>query len=130
MQSGECKVRGDDISGIGVHIGTRVSALAAPNDVLVSSTLRDLVIGSGSAPDQGKRAARHPLHRHRWEPHLTLMQRVPGAVRLPLVVSSRSYYDPDMPARLRVSSMSSVYSTSRVLIRWGPERRLPSLRPR
>jgi class 3 adenylate cyclase len=35
-------VRGDDIGGIGVHIGARVSALAGPNDVLVSSTLRDL----------------------------------------------------------------------------------------
>jgi class 3 adenylate cyclase len=32
---------------IGVHIGARVSALAGPNEVLVSSTLRDLVIGSG-----------------------------------------------------------------------------------
>ena len=41
------KVRGDDIGGIAVHIGARVSALAEPNDVLVSSTLRDLVIGSG-----------------------------------------------------------------------------------
>jgi class 3 adenylate cyclase len=30
-----------------VHIGARVNALAGPNDVLVSSTLRDLVIGSG-----------------------------------------------------------------------------------
>jgi len=30
-----------------VHIGARVSALAGPNEVLVSSTLRDLVIGSG-----------------------------------------------------------------------------------
>ena len=30
-----------------MHIGARVSALAGPNDVLVSSTLRDLVIGSG-----------------------------------------------------------------------------------
>ncbi|MDT5364012.1 MAG: hypothetical protein QOC69_5774 [Mycobacterium sp.] len=30
-----------------MHIGARVSALAAPNDVLASSTLRDLVIGSG-----------------------------------------------------------------------------------
>ena len=30
-----------------MHIGVRVSALAGPNDVLVSSTLRDLVIGSG-----------------------------------------------------------------------------------
>ena len=37
----------DDIGGIAVHIGARVSALAGPNDVLVSSTLRDLVIGSG-----------------------------------------------------------------------------------
>ena len=45
--TGECEVRGDDIGGIAVHIGARVSALAGPNDVLVSSTLRDLVIGSG-----------------------------------------------------------------------------------
>jgi class 3 adenylate cyclase len=41
------EVRGDDIGGIAVHIGARVSALAGPNDLLVSSTLRDLVIGSG-----------------------------------------------------------------------------------
>jgi class 3 adenylate cyclase len=47
LHTGECEVRGDDIGGIAVHIGARVSALAAPNDVLVSSTLRDLVIGSG-----------------------------------------------------------------------------------
>jgi class 3 adenylate cyclase len=40
LHTGECEVRGDDI-------GARVSALAGPNDVLVSSTLRDLVIGSG-----------------------------------------------------------------------------------
>ena len=43
----EVEVRGDDIGGIAVHIGARVSALAGPNEVLVSSTLRDLVIGSG-----------------------------------------------------------------------------------
>jgi class 3 adenylate cyclase len=47
LHTGECEVRGKDIGGIGVHIGARVSALAGPNDVLVSSTLRDLVIGSG-----------------------------------------------------------------------------------
>jgi class 3 adenylate cyclase len=47
LHTGECEIRGDDIGGIGVHIGARVSALAGPNDVLVSSTLRDLVIGSG-----------------------------------------------------------------------------------
>jgi class 3 adenylate cyclase len=47
LHTGECEVRREDIGGIGVHIGARVSALAGPNDVLVSSTLRDLVIGSG-----------------------------------------------------------------------------------
>ena len=43
----QCEVRGDDIGGIAVHIGARVSALAGPNGVLVSSTQRDLAIGSG-----------------------------------------------------------------------------------
>jgi class 3 adenylate cyclase len=47
LHTGECELRGDDIGGIAVHIGARVSALGGPNDVLVSSTLRDLVIGSG-----------------------------------------------------------------------------------
>ncbi|MDT5013609.1 MAG: hypothetical protein QOH57_5226 [Mycobacterium sp.] len=47
LHTGECEVRGDDIGGIAVHIGARVSALARANEVLVSSTLRDLVIGSG-----------------------------------------------------------------------------------
>src|SRR5258705_3159673 len=47
LHTGECEIRGEDIGGIAVHIGARVSALAGPNDVLVSSTLRDLVIGSG-----------------------------------------------------------------------------------
>jgi class 3 adenylate cyclase len=47
LHTGECEVRGDDIGGIAVHIGARVGALAGPNEVLVSSTLRDLVIGSG-----------------------------------------------------------------------------------
>jgi class 3 adenylate cyclase len=49
LHTGECEVRGDDIGGIAVHIGARVSALAGKNEVLVSSTLRDLVIGSGLA---------------------------------------------------------------------------------
>jgi class 3 adenylate cyclase len=52
LHTGECEIRGDDIGGIAVHIGARVSALAGPNDVLVSSTLRDLVIGSGLEFDE------------------------------------------------------------------------------
>lgn len=47
LHTGECEVRGADIGGIAVHIGARVSAFAAADEVLVSSTLRDLVIGSG-----------------------------------------------------------------------------------
>ena len=57
LHTGECEVRGDDIGGIAVHIGARVSALAGANDVLVSSTLRDLVIGSGlEFEERGSRA--------------------------------------------------------------------------
>ena len=56
LHTGECEIRGDDIGGIAVHIGSRVSALAGPSDVLVSSTLRDLVIGSGlEFDDRGTR---------------------------------------------------------------------------
>ena len=55
LHTGECEVRGDDIGGIAVHIGARVSALAGPNDVLVSSTLRDLVIGSGLEFEDARR---------------------------------------------------------------------------
>lgn len=52
LHTGECEIRGDDIGGIAVHIGARVSALAGPNEVLVSSTLHDLVIGSGLEFDE------------------------------------------------------------------------------
>ena len=56
LHTGECEIRGDDIGGIAVHIGARVSALAGPNEVLVSSTLKDLVIGSGlEFDDRGTR---------------------------------------------------------------------------
>ncbi|OBG99352.1 hydrolase [Mycobacterium sp. E136] len=52
LHTGECEIRGDDIGGIAVHIGARVSGLADANEVLVSSTLRDLVIGSGLKFDE------------------------------------------------------------------------------
>jgi class 3 adenylate cyclase len=38
---------GDDVGGIAVHIGARVAALAGGSEVLVSSTVKDLVAGSG-----------------------------------------------------------------------------------
>jgi len=40
---------GDDVGGIAVHIGARVAALAGAGEVLVSSTVKDLVAGSGLA---------------------------------------------------------------------------------
>jgi class 3 adenylate cyclase len=47
LHTGECEVIGDKLGGIAVHIGARVAALAAPDEVLVSSTVKDLVAGSG-----------------------------------------------------------------------------------
>jgi class 3 adenylate cyclase len=47
LHAGECEVMGDDLGGIAVHIGARVSAKAAPGEVLVSRTVTDLVAGSG-----------------------------------------------------------------------------------
>jgi class 3 adenylate cyclase len=49
LHTGEIELRGADIGGIAVHIGQRVSALAGPGEVLVSSTVLDLVAGSGIA---------------------------------------------------------------------------------
>ncbi|GAC1605087.1 MAG: adenylate/guanylate cyclase domain-containing protein [Acidimicrobiales bacterium] len=47
VHTGEVELRGDDISGLAVVIGQRISALAAGGEVLVSSTVKDLVVGSG-----------------------------------------------------------------------------------
>ena len=46
---GEIIRRPDGVSGLAVHIGARVSALARPGEVLVTRTVRDLVVGSGLA---------------------------------------------------------------------------------
>ena len=46
IHAGEVEVRGADIAGMAVHIGARVAALAAPSEVLVSSTVREIVTGS------------------------------------------------------------------------------------
>ena len=46
LHTGEVERRGSDVAGIGVHIGSRVSALAEPGEVLVTSTVKDLVMGS------------------------------------------------------------------------------------
>jgi pimeloyl-ACP methyl ester carboxylesterase len=47
LHTGECERRGDDVGGMAVHIGARIGARAEPGEVLVSSTVKDLVVGSG-----------------------------------------------------------------------------------
>ena len=47
LHTGEVELRGDDIAGIAVHIGSRVTERAGRGEVLVSRTVKDLVAGSG-----------------------------------------------------------------------------------
>jgi len=47
VHCGECEILGTKLSGIAVHVGARILALAAPGEVLVSGTVKDLVAGSG-----------------------------------------------------------------------------------
>ena len=47
LHTGECEVIGAKLGGVAVHIGARITALATAGEVLVSSTVRDLVAGSG-----------------------------------------------------------------------------------
>jgi pimeloyl-ACP methyl ester carboxylesterase len=47
LHTGECELMGERVGGIAVHIGARVAAAAAPGEILVSSTVKDLVAGSG-----------------------------------------------------------------------------------
>ena len=47
IHTGECELVGEKVAGIAVHTGARVAAYAHPGEVVVSSTVRDLVAGSG-----------------------------------------------------------------------------------
>jgi class 3 adenylate cyclase len=67
LHTGECELIGDSIGGIAVHIGARVAAAANPDEVMGSSTVKDLVAGSGI------KFADHGLH---------TLKGVPGEWRL------------------------------------------------
>lgn len=47
LHTGECELRGEDVAGLTVHVAARIGSAACPGQVLVSSTIRDLVAGSG-----------------------------------------------------------------------------------
>jgi class 3 adenylate cyclase len=53
LHSGECESVGDDLDGIAVRIVRQIAALAGPGEVLVSQTVRDLVMGSAITFDDG-----------------------------------------------------------------------------
>lgn len=56
LHTGEVELIGDDVGGIAVHIGARVGSNAGPGEVLVSGTVKDLVVGSGIGfEDRGER---------------------------------------------------------------------------
>lgn len=59
LHTGECQLEAATLSGIALHIASRIAAMAAPGEVLVSSTVRDLVAGSGiSFVERGLQALR------------------------------------------------------------------------
>jgi len=59
LHTGECELIGEKLTGIAVHIGARVAALAMPGEILTSSTVKDLVAGSGLRfRERGARALR------------------------------------------------------------------------
>jgi pimeloyl-ACP methyl ester carboxylesterase len=47
LHTGECEIAGDKLTGLAVHIGARIAALASPGEVAVSGTVKDLVAGAG-----------------------------------------------------------------------------------
>jgi pimeloyl-ACP methyl ester carboxylesterase len=59
LHTGECELLGDDLGGIAVHIAARIESMAQPGEVLASSTVKDLVAGSGIAfADRGEHVLR------------------------------------------------------------------------
>src|SRR2546429_3225702 len=47
LHTGEVELVGDDVEGVAIHIGARIAGLAGTGEVLVSRTIKDLVVGSG-----------------------------------------------------------------------------------
>jgi class 3 adenylate cyclase len=74
VHTGECEIIGDGFAGISVHVAARIAAAARPGEVLASTTVRDLVAGSGL------RLADRGLHR---------LKGVPGPQRLAALAEPR-----------------------------------------
>jgi class 3 adenylate cyclase len=48
IHTGECELQGRTLTGMAVHVAARIQGLAGPGDILVSSTVKDIVVGSGT----------------------------------------------------------------------------------
>jgi class 3 adenylate cyclase len=68
LHTGECEIVGDKLAGIAVNIGARIAAMAEAGEILVSSTVRDLVAGAGLCFEN---RGRHTLKglQEEWELH-------------------------------------------------------------
>ena len=125
IHTGECEAIGEDLGGLAVHIGARVSALAEPAEIVVSSTVKELVIGSGMQfTDRGEhelkgvpgawrlyalgheRAPRAQLDgavgymRRSDRLAVSLARRMPRTMRLGARLASRDAARPEHPAEL------------------------------
>ena len=94
VHTGECEAIGDDLGGMAVHIGSRVASHAEPGEVLVSGTVKDLVVGSGLVFDD---AGEHEL------------KGVPGAWRLYRVAGRAPAQAPIAPAIEHMTQADKVF---------------------
>lgn len=92
LNTGECEVVDGKVGGIAVHVGARVAAEAGPGEVLVSSTVRDLVAGSG-------------IHFH--ERAATRLKGLPGQWRLYAVEQGEAGPERETPSRSPQSGSGS-----------------------
>ena len=76
IHTGEVELIGDDVGGMAVNIGARIGALADAGEVLVSSTVRELVVGSGL--EFADRGVRHAEGRPRRVASLRSRRLTPG----------------------------------------------------
>ena len=87
LHAGEVELRGDDIGGLAVHIASRVATMAGPGEVLVTGTVRDLVVGSGIVFDD---RGRHNLKGLPDEWQVLAVERAPESVSEPHVPRRRT----------------------------------------
>jgi len=101
VHAGEIELSGDDIGGIAVHIARRVSECAGAGEVVVSSTVRDLAVGSGihfidrgvqdlkGVPDPWRIYIAKLEGGDRKSPSLPVLDRIAKMLGLPLVERQR-----------------------------------------